>query len=44
MTVIVTQDENNNPKIMLLDEFKSESDALSPANPVVERYSRIRLN
>ena len=41
--VIVTQDENNNPKIMLLDEFKSESDALSPANPVIERYSRIRL-
>ena len=41
--VIISQDENHNPKVMLLDEMNSKATALSSPNEILERYSRIRL-
>jgi len=41
--VIISQDENHNPTVMLLDELNSETNALSLPNEILERYSRIRL-
>lgn len=41
--VIIAQDENRNPKVLLLDEMNPKSTALSSPNEILERYSRIRL-
>jgi hypothetical protein len=41
--VIISQDENHNPTVLLLDELDTETTALSLPNVILERYSRIRL-
>lgn len=41
--VIIAQDELHNPKVLLLDELNSETSALTTPDPILERYSRIRL-